>query len=173
MRPLQPEIHRIDPEFGSTLRRIQRDFQTNCWVNLRTLGQPSEFYLCGRSLRPCEMSLLLLKKKQARPLLPVSLRGSLASLSGCAHLNMKGILSTLLGTVPFHGCTLSCGRSDRCSGRSGHCTHCGLSGRRLRKQGSPPPVHTRPFVRSCVVAYVVRHAYVSHALLASGRARLY
>ena len=52
-----------------------------------------------------EMSQPLLKKKQAWPLLPVSLRGSLASLSGCAHQNMKGILSTL-GTVLFHGCTL-------------------------------------------------------------------
>jgi hypothetical protein len=40
----KPEIHRVDPEFGSTLRLLytfeSRDFQSNCWVNLRILGQP-------------------------------------------------------------------------------------------------------------------------------------
>ena len=41
----QPEIHRVDPESGSTLRLTDRDFQSNCWVNLRILGQPCEFYL--------------------------------------------------------------------------------------------------------------------------------
>jgi hypothetical protein len=43
--PLEPEIHRVDPEFGSTLRLLYRDSQSNCWVNLRILGQPCEFYL--------------------------------------------------------------------------------------------------------------------------------
>jgi hypothetical protein len=40
---LKPEIHRIDPEFGSTLTISNRDSQSNCWVNLRILGQPCEF----------------------------------------------------------------------------------------------------------------------------------
>ena len=42
---LEPESHRVDPEFGSTLRLLYRDFQSNCWVNLKILGQPCEFYL--------------------------------------------------------------------------------------------------------------------------------
>ena len=41
----EPEIHRVDPEFGSTLTVSNRDSQSNCWVNLRILGQPCEFYL--------------------------------------------------------------------------------------------------------------------------------
>ena len=45
------KIHRVDPEFGSTLTVSNRDFQSNCWVNLRILGQPCEFYLVGRRLR--------------------------------------------------------------------------------------------------------------------------
>ena len=41
----EPEIHRVDPEFGSTLTVSNRDSQSNCWVNLRILGQPCEFHL--------------------------------------------------------------------------------------------------------------------------------
>jgi hypothetical protein len=50
-RGSKPDIHRVDPEFGSTLMLLYRDFQSKCWVNLRILGQPCEFYLlegCGR-----------------------------------------------------------------------------------------------------------------------------
>ena len=39
------KFYRVDPESGSTLRLLYRDFQSNCWVNLRILGQPCEFYL--------------------------------------------------------------------------------------------------------------------------------
>ena len=35
---LEPEIHRVDPEFGSTLTVSNRDSQSNFWVNLRILG---------------------------------------------------------------------------------------------------------------------------------------
>ena len=48
----EPEIHRVDPEFGSTLRLLYGDFQSNCWVNLRILGQPCEFYLPGSVDQP-------------------------------------------------------------------------------------------------------------------------
>ena len=27
------KIHRVDPEYGSTLRSSYRDFQSHCWVN--------------------------------------------------------------------------------------------------------------------------------------------
>ena len=43
--PSPPEIHRVDPESGSTPEGSCRDFQSNCWANLRILGQPCEFYL--------------------------------------------------------------------------------------------------------------------------------
>jgi hypothetical protein len=51
LTPLKPEIHRVDPEFGSTLGLLYRDFQSNCWVNLRILGQPCEFYLPAATTR--------------------------------------------------------------------------------------------------------------------------
>jgi hypothetical protein len=41
----KPEIHRVDPKFGSTLIVSNRDSHSNCGVNLRILGQPFEFYL--------------------------------------------------------------------------------------------------------------------------------
>ena len=42
IRP-EPEIHRVFPESGSTLRRLIRDFQSNFWFNSRILGQPCDF----------------------------------------------------------------------------------------------------------------------------------
>jgi hypothetical protein len=41
----QPEIHRVDPESGSTPRLFIGYFKSNCWVNLRILGRLCEFYL--------------------------------------------------------------------------------------------------------------------------------
>ena len=43
----RPEIHRVNPENGSTLTVSDRDSQSNCWVNLRILGRPCGFYLHG------------------------------------------------------------------------------------------------------------------------------
>jgi hypothetical protein len=37
------KIHRVDPEFGSTLTVSNRDYQSNCWVNWKIMGQPCEF----------------------------------------------------------------------------------------------------------------------------------
>ena len=42
-----PKIHRVGPESGSTLSSY-RDFRSNCWVNLRILGQPCELYVTAR-----------------------------------------------------------------------------------------------------------------------------
>jgi hypothetical protein len=39
----QGEIHRVDPDFGSTLTASSRDYQSNCWVNWKIMGQPCEF----------------------------------------------------------------------------------------------------------------------------------
>ena len=38
-----PEIHRVDPDSGSTLTGSIRDSQSNCWVNWKIMGQPCEF----------------------------------------------------------------------------------------------------------------------------------
>jgi hypothetical protein len=52
MGPAAPggKIHRVDPDFGSTLKVSNRDYQSNCWVNLRMLGQPCEFQVLDRGL---------------------------------------------------------------------------------------------------------------------------
>ena len=41
----EPEgkIHRVDPDFGSTLAASNRDSQSNCWVNWKIMGQPCKF----------------------------------------------------------------------------------------------------------------------------------
>jgi hypothetical protein len=44
---LGPEgkVHRVDPDFGSTLTVSNRASQSNCWVNWKIMGQPCEFHL--------------------------------------------------------------------------------------------------------------------------------
>jgi hypothetical protein len=37
------KIHRVDPDFGSTLTVCNRDSQSKCWVNWKILGQPCGF----------------------------------------------------------------------------------------------------------------------------------
>jgi hypothetical protein len=37
------KIHRVDPDFGSTLTASSRDYQSNYWVNWKIMGQPCEF----------------------------------------------------------------------------------------------------------------------------------
>ena len=37
------KIHRVDPDFASTLTASNRDSQSNCWVNWKIMGQPCEF----------------------------------------------------------------------------------------------------------------------------------
>jgi hypothetical protein len=41
-RRARGKIQRVDPDFGSTLAVSNRDSQSNCWANLRILGQPCE-----------------------------------------------------------------------------------------------------------------------------------
>jgi hypothetical protein len=36
------KIHRVDPDFGSTLTVSNRDYQSNCWVDWKIMGQPCE-----------------------------------------------------------------------------------------------------------------------------------
>jgi hypothetical protein len=40
---LEGKIHRVDPDFGSTLTVSSRDSQSNCWVRWKIMGQPCEF----------------------------------------------------------------------------------------------------------------------------------
>jgi hypothetical protein len=44
------KIHRVDPDFGSTLTVSNRDYQSNCWVNWKIVGQPCEFQVAGEGL---------------------------------------------------------------------------------------------------------------------------
>jgi hypothetical protein len=37
------KIHRVGPDFGSTLTVSSRDYQSKCWVNWKIMGQPCEF----------------------------------------------------------------------------------------------------------------------------------
>ena len=53
---LEGKIHRVDPDFGSTLTASNRDSQSNCWVNLKIVGQPCEFQV--RGLNACQLSFL-------------------------------------------------------------------------------------------------------------------
>ena len=46
---VEGEIHRVDPDVGSTLTVSSRDPQTNCWVNWKIMGQPCEFQVGGRA----------------------------------------------------------------------------------------------------------------------------
>ena len=46
--PAKGKIHRVDPDFGSTLTVSNRDSQSNCWVNWKIMGQPCEFQVCVR-----------------------------------------------------------------------------------------------------------------------------
>jgi hypothetical protein len=41
------KIHRVDPDFGSTLTGSNRDSQSNRWVNWKIMGQPCEFQVRG------------------------------------------------------------------------------------------------------------------------------
>jgi hypothetical protein len=40
---IEGEIHRVEPDFGSTLTVSSMDSQSNCWVNWEIVGQPCEF----------------------------------------------------------------------------------------------------------------------------------
>jgi hypothetical protein len=43
----QGKIHRVNPDFGSTLTASDRDSKSNCWVNWKIMGQPCEFQVGG------------------------------------------------------------------------------------------------------------------------------
>jgi hypothetical protein len=45
---LQGKTHRVGPDFGSTLTVSSRDYQSKCWVNWKSMGQPCEFQVCAR-----------------------------------------------------------------------------------------------------------------------------
>ena len=45
------KIHRVDPDFGSTLTVSNRDFQSNCWVKWKIMGQTCEFQVLPRRLK--------------------------------------------------------------------------------------------------------------------------
>jgi hypothetical protein len=68
----KPEIHRVDPEFGSTLTVSNRDSQSNCWVNLRILVNPVNFTLqMGSDYRwscvACPLGKYTMSTKERKP----------------------------------------------------------------------------------------------------------
>jgi hypothetical protein len=48
---LEGKIHRVDPDFGSTLTVSNRDSQSNCWVNWKIMGRPCGFQVSQQPLR--------------------------------------------------------------------------------------------------------------------------
>ena len=56
---LEGKTHRVDPDSGSTLTVSNRDFQSNCWVNWKLMGQPCEFQVWARTERRRSSSELL------------------------------------------------------------------------------------------------------------------
>jgi hypothetical protein len=61
---LKGKIHRVDPDFGSTLTISNRGSQSKCWVNLKIMGEPCEFQVLAvrvlhihtYKLAPCPQS---------------------------------------------------------------------------------------------------------------------
>jgi hypothetical protein len=47
------KIHRVDPDFGSTLTDSNRDSQSNRWVNCKIMGQPCEFQVRAENSFSC------------------------------------------------------------------------------------------------------------------------
>jgi hypothetical protein len=45
------EIHRVDPDFGSTFTASNRDSQSNCWFNLKSWVNPVNFRFCMVALQ--------------------------------------------------------------------------------------------------------------------------
>ena len=41
------KIHRVEPDFGSTLTDSNNDSQSNCWVNWKIMGQPCVFQVAA------------------------------------------------------------------------------------------------------------------------------
>ena len=54
------KIHRVGPDFGSTLTVSNRDSQSSCWVKLKIMGQPCEFQVREKNFRQS----LLRKREQ-------------------------------------------------------------------------------------------------------------
>ena len=48
---LEGKIHRVNPDFGSTLTASSMDSQSKCWVNWKIMGQPCEFQVMGKPVR--------------------------------------------------------------------------------------------------------------------------
>jgi hypothetical protein len=46
------KVHRVGPDFGSTLTVFNRDSQSNCWVDWKITGQPCEFQVRRASGSP-------------------------------------------------------------------------------------------------------------------------
>jgi hypothetical protein len=62
------KIHRVDPDFGSTLTASNRDYQSNCWVNWKIMGQPCEFQVAVGAFGTALQEKLGLVSKPVRAL---------------------------------------------------------------------------------------------------------
>jgi hypothetical protein len=70
------KIHRADPYLGPTLTSSNRNYQSNCWVNLKMMGQPCRFQASAR--RAGAGSRI---RRQTAPLR----RGPVAALTGACN----------------------------------------------------------------------------------------
>ena len=58
--------HGVDPKSGPTHKGPYRDFQSNCWVNLRILGQPCAFYLSVGRRAELNVRVALARRRAVR-----------------------------------------------------------------------------------------------------------
>jgi hypothetical protein len=61
------KIHRVDPDFGSTLTVSNRDSQSNCWVNWKIMGQPCEFQVLAAGGGVTFTPPVIVDHSQAKP----------------------------------------------------------------------------------------------------------
>jgi hypothetical protein len=96
-------MHRVDPDFGSTLTVSNMDSQSNCWVNLRILSQPCEFYLRGPRAHCAQSSARARGEIRGAPP-PVRHRGR--ATAGCASACARVSARRWPYTTPCHGASI-------------------------------------------------------------------
>ena len=63
----QGTIHRVDPDFGSTLTVSNRDSHSNCWVNWKIMGRPCEFQVIPGVSSALQHERAILPESRSRP----------------------------------------------------------------------------------------------------------
>jgi hypothetical protein len=72
------KIHRVDPDFGSTLTVSNRDYQSKCWVNWKIMGRHVSFRLWQHGPRQARAGIEVDRRPQTPPRRPVDLPAACA-----------------------------------------------------------------------------------------------